>query len=231
MRLLIVVQGEWGGRIAAHIRRTAPQEWQPVFWQAPAFLPPVLDEPDEFMPPSLPPADLLLVLTESAGLTDLTPDLAALCGARAVLLPVDRRSWAPPGLRRQVERRLRAKGIGCATPMPFCTLSTGGGAQHPLIAAFAHRYGRPRLQCTVTVGRVATCQVVRGAPCGNTHYIATRLVGTPVDRAPEQAGLLHHYYPCWAGMEADPTHGNHTLLHVAATMSSKAVARALGFAS
>lgn len=225
--MLIVVQGEWGERIAAHIRRTAPETWQVSVWQSPTALPQVLDEPEEFLPSSLPAADLLLSLTESAGLTDLTPDIATLCGARAVLLPVDRRSWAPPGLRRQVARRLQAKGIGYAAPMPFCSLSPGDEGQHPLIATFARLYGRPELRCTVQDDRVAACVVVRGAPCGNTHYIAERLVGTPVSRAPEKAGLLHHYYPCWGGMEADPTHGTHTLLHIAATMSSKAVSRAL----
>jgi hypothetical protein len=75
--------------------------------------------------------------------------------------------------------------------------------------------------------RIVACQVVREAPCGNTRYVASHLAGTAVDRAVEQAGLLHHYYPCWGGMDADPVHNTHTLLHIAATMSRKAVERAL----
>ena len=68
---------------------------------------------------------------------------------------------------------------------------------------------------------------MREAPCGNTRYIAERLVGVPVGEAAERAGLLHHYYPCWGGMGVDPVHGTHTLLHVAAKMAQQAVERSL----
>jgi len=204
VRLLLVTQGQWGQRIADHICATAPGEWQVVTWQGPTALPIVIDEPDEHVPNALPQADLLVVLTESSGLTDLAPDLAQRCGARAVLLPVDRRSWAPRGLLGQVE---------LAAPMPFCSLAPNDG-QHPLIRAFAERYGRPTLTCATSGGVVASCEPLREAPCGNTRYIARRLPGVAVDMAVEQAGLLHHYYPCWGGMEADPVTGDHTLWQI-----------------
>jgi hypothetical protein len=226
VHLLIVVQGQWGQRIAEHVSKTAPSAWQIWTWQGPQVLPLILDEPDEFLPDHLPQVDLLLVLTESAGMTDLAPDLAGLCQAQAVIVPVDRRSWAPPGLVRQVKKRLEAIGVGSALPTPFCSLAPSRG-QHPLIQSFAHHYGRPQLVCAVENGAVVTCQVARGAPCGNTHYVAGRLAGVAVEEAAEQAGLLHHYYPCWGGMEADPVWGTHTLLHIAATMSQRAVERAV----
>ncbi len=101
-----------------------------------------------------------------------------------------------------------------------------------------HRVEEARLSSSASCGcthppgcthpaHIAACQVVREAPCGNTRYVASRLAGTAVDRAVEQARLLHHYYPCWGGMDADPVHNTHTLLHIAATMSQKAVERAL----
>jgi hypothetical protein len=92
MRLLVAKQGKWGERIARHLASTAPATWTLETWSAPRVLPQVLDEPDEFVPRVLPQVDLLLVLTESAGLTDLAPDVAQVCGARAVLVAVDRRS-------------------------------------------------------------------------------------------------------------------------------------------
>ncbi len=251
MRLLIVVQGQWGLRIADHVQQTAPPDWQISAWQGPTTVPAPLDDPVGFVheylqessPTGLPQADLLLVLTESAGMTDLAPDLADLCRASAVLVPVDRRAWAPPGLVRQVRQRLEGMGVACALPMPFCSLMPGED-QHPLIRQFAAHYGRPEVQCAIEGGwsdvpirthppgcthpaHIAACQVVREAPCGNTRYVASHLAGTAVDRAVEQAGLLHHYYPCWGGMDADPVHNTHTLLHIAATMSQKAVERAL----
>ena len=256
MRLLVVVQGQWGQRILDHVRQTAPPDWEVCAWQGPTAIPAPLDDPAEFLRAyleesaldGLPQADMLLVLTESAGMTDLAPDLARLCQTSAVLVPVDRRTWAPPGLARQVRQRLEGMGVACALPMPFCSLTPAEG-QHPTIRQFAQRYGRPEVRCEVDDGstdlrgssdvpirpdvpirthpRIVACQVVREAPCGNTRYMATRLAGTPVSQAVEQAGLLHHYYPCWGGMDADPVHNTHSLLHIAATMSQKAVERAL----
>lgn len=221
-----VTQGDWGQRIADHILKTSPPDWQITCWTGPANLPRVIDEPGDWLPPSLPAADLLLVLAESPGLTDLAPDLAQRAGARAVIVPVDRRAWAPPGLIQQVRQRLEAAGLASAFPAPFCSLAPNP-RQHPLIRAFAQRYGSPLLSIRATDGRVASCGICREAPCGNTRYIAERLAEVRLTDAAEQAGLLHHYYPCWGGMDEDPVHGTHTLLHIAATISQKAVARAI----
>jgi thymidylate synthase len=209
-----------------HLAASAPPDWEIYTWQGPTSLPRVLDDPEDFVPDGLPHADLLLVLTESPGMTDLAPDLAQLCGAEAVIVPVDRRSWAPAGLMRQVRQRLERLGIGGTLPMPFCAL-VPKLEQHPLIHEFARRYGRPELMCTMRNGQIASCEVLREAPCGNTRYIAGHLPGVSSDNAAEQAGLLHHYYPCWGGMETDPVHGTHTLLHIAATMAQRSIERAL----
>ena len=226
MRLLIVWQGEWGQRIADHLDRSAPQEWTLTTWRGPAALPLVIDDPDEFLPEALPETDLLLVLTESAGLTDLVPDMATLCRAEAVIVALDRRSAGGPGLRRQVRQRLQALGVDSTFPMPFCSL-VPSTEQHPRIADFARCFGRPELTIKMVEGRIQSCEIVRGTPCGNTSYVAEHLAGVRQEDAIEQAGLLHHYYPCWGGMEADPVSGEHTLLHIAATLAQKAVARTL----
>ena len=189
-------------------------------------MPRVIDEPEGWLPASLDEADLLLALTQSPGLTDLVPDLAQRAGAQAVIMPVDRRGWAPPGLIRQVRGRLEALGVASAFPAPFCSLAPNQ-RQHPCIQAFAQRYGSPALSVSAHDGHVVSCQVRREAPCGNTRYVAERLVGVPLGEAAEQAGLLHHYYPCWGGMDEDPVRGAHTLLHIAATISQKSVARAI----
>jgi hypothetical protein len=226
MRILVVTQGQWGQRIVEHLQCSAPSDWQISTWRGPTAFPAVLDEPENYLPDALPQADLLLVLTESVGMTDLSPDLAQLCGARAVIVPVDDRRWAPPGLVRQVKRRLEALGVDYALPMPFCSLTPKAG-HGPLICAFSELYGRPSLTCAVEGDRVVSCEIVRQTPCGNTQYIVERLPGVATDEATEQAGLLHHYYPCWGGMSVDPVQGAHTLLHIAATMAQRSVQRAL----
>jgi hypothetical protein len=228
--------GQWAQRIATYLHSNAPPDWQLIDWpQWPAaartgqglnILTIMLDEPEDILPKDVPQAELLLVLTESAGMTDLVPDLAERCGAQAVIVPIDRRSWAPQGLIRQVRRRLEAMNVDSVWPMPFCTLAPNSG-QHPLIQKFAREYGRPEFICEVRDNTLVSCQATRETPCGNTHYIVGQLAGVEVDKAVEQCGLFHHYYPCWGGMETDPVHNTHTLLHIAATIAQNAIKRAL----
>jgi hypothetical protein len=148
-----------------------------------------------------------------------------LCGAEAVILPVDRYSWLPVGLAGQIARRCRDRGLGFASPSPFCSLSSRLDG-HPLINAFAARFGSPELRCEVAGGRVVSVALDREAPCGNTRFVAEKLVGVSVEDAAERAGLLHHYYPCLAGME-EAASNSHTILHRAAKMAGAAVSRAL----
>jgi hypothetical protein len=225
MRILCVVTGNYGNRIVSHLCQTAPADWQVLSWEGPKHLPPVVDEPERFLPTSLPQADLLLSLAEHAGLSDLVADLAEQCGAQAVIAPIDRWSWLPPGLSRQLAQRLQDRGMGCAFPSPFCSLRPSHQG-HPLINAFADRFGSPELRCTVVDGYITAWEIQREAPCGNTRFVVNKLVGVTVERAEEMAGLLHHYYPCLAVMDQVGAH-SHTLLHQAAKIARSAVARAL----
>jgi hypothetical protein len=43
--------------------------------------------------------------------------------------------------------------------------------------------------------------------------VAERLVGVPADDAEQEAGMLHHHYPCLASMGIDADFGD-TLMHV-----------------
>lgn len=225
MRILCVVNGLYGERIAAHLRRAAPADWDVLSWSGPAHLPAIVDEPQCCLPDALPQAELLITLAESPGLSDLATDLAAMCGARAVIAPVDRYSWLPQGLAGQLAHRCRELGLGFAAPSPFCSLSKHSDG-HDLIDAFADHFGLPEFSCEVTDGRIVSTRWFREAPCGNTRFVAERLVGASVGSAVERAGLLHHYYPCLASME-QATAGAHTILHRAAKMTVAAVDRAL----
>jgi len=79
--ILIVTQGRWGDRIASNIRTHAPADWTVETWGAPLRLPPVVDDPDEFIPARLPAAHLVLCLGEVPGLAQLLPDLVRRSGA------------------------------------------------------------------------------------------------------------------------------------------------------
>ena len=48
--VLIVTQGQWAERIADNIGRFHPFAWTVERWSAPRRIPPVVDEPTEYLP-------------------------------------------------------------------------------------------------------------------------------------------------------------------------------------
>lgn len=224
MRILVVISGAYGQRHVDNIRAHGPAGWQVSVWQAPAVLPPVIDYPEDYVPESMPAADLILSVAEHRGVAELLPDLARLTGAQAVIAAVDNEAWLPRGLARQLCGWLKDMGVACATPKPLCSLTeldygAGRGRRvsydSPLIRTFAHYLGQPALRLTVDpqTRRIVAAEVVRDTVCGCARHVAQGLVGVAVDQAEEQAGLLHHHYPCQASMGIDLDYGD-TLMHV-----------------
>ena len=223
MQILAIITGEYGQRHVENIRAHGPEGWQVEVWRAPAVLPPVIDYPEDYLPESFPPTDLILAFGEHRGVAELVPDVARMTGAGAVIAPVDREEWLPRGLARQLRGWLADMGVDWVTPKPVCSLTEThyNVRRHrveydsPLIAGFARWFGRPELRITVD-GRaraVTAVEVVRDACCGCARHVARGLVGVSADDAEQEAGLLHHHYPCLAGMARDPDL-NDTLMHV-----------------
>lgn len=226
MRILAIVQGHYGQRMVDNIRSRGPADWTIETFRPPAALPIIVDDPEEFLPASLPQVDLLLALIENPSTAQLLPSIARSSGAKAVLCPIDNSAWVPPGLKNQLQRELGDLGIESAFPKPFCTLTeeTAGyrRAAEPYssqtIAEFARHFGRPRLNLRVNTqtGTIEGVEVIRGAPCGSTHYMAERLEGTLVEDALPNAGLISHQYPCLASMDREQIDDRlvDTLMHV-----------------
>lgn len=213
MKILIVVQGPYGERIEKHIRDKSPSTWIINTFMLTTALPPLVDDPDEFLPLELPASDLIVFLSETEQAPQLIPDLVTMTGAKAVIAPIDNSQWVPMGLKNQIQRELTAKGIGSAWPKTFCTLTESGyGYRHAgesykdeNIAEFARYFGRPRLHIKVNPDTklIESVKVERGAPCGSTHHTAQGLIGIHADDAVPRAGLICHHYPCQASMQAE----------------------------
>ncbi|HEY42706.1 MAG TPA: hypothetical protein G4O11_01865 [Anaerolineae bacterium] len=225
LRVLAVTQGQWGERIAENIRVRAPSNWYVEAWAAPRVIPPIVDDPDDFLPPSLPEVDLVLSLGDTAGLAQLVPDIARITGAKAVIAPIDRNSSLPAGLAQQLAAWLEEMGVAAVFPKPFCSLTETTYNRTPLVASyddpiiqrFAHYFGRPEFRVTLDEGRISEVEVARDSACGCARYVADNLLGVSVDEALEKAGLLHHHYPCLASMERDPDYFD-TLMHVSGNL-------------
>lgn len=234
MRLLAVISGTYGERHVENLRRHGGPGWHIEVWRAPAFLPPVIDDPEEFLPAELPEADLVLAFGEHPGVAELIPDVVRMSGAKAVVAAADREEWLPRGLARQLQGWLEEMGVACVAPRPLCTLTESEyrvGRREVIpytdahIAEFARYVGRPKLRVVVDEERrvIARVEVLRDAVCGCAHFVAEGLIGVDVDEAEEKAGLLHHFYPCLAGMDRDIGYGD-TLMHVAGDIMKGEVA-------
>jgi hypothetical protein len=233
MRILAIISGEYGQRHVDNMRARGPEEWEVEVWQTPAVLPLIVDYPEDYVPDSLPPADLVLAFGEHKGVAELIPEVAKVTGARAVIAGVDREEWLPRGLARQLRRWLEDMGVTSVTPKPLCSLTEThyNVRRHkieyddPLIAEFARHFGQPAFEIAVDPEErtITEVKVTRDAFCGCAYYVAKGLVGVGADEAEFEAGMLHHHYPCLAGMVKDPDF-NDTLMHVSGHILKEEVA-------
>ena len=225
MRILALVTGEYGKRHVRNIQEHGPASWEINTWQTPPVFPPFIDDPDDFLPAEMAPADLILSFAEHKGAAELLPDIARKTGAQAVLVAVDDENWLPRGLDRQLHDWLEEINVACVTPKPLCSLTenTYGVTRHetadyqnPLVAEFAGFFGKPELDLEIDEESrtISGVNVIRDAVCGCARYTAEGLIGLSVDEAEEKAGLLHHHFPCLASMQKLPHFDHDTLMHV-----------------
>ncbi|MEA1963967.1 MAG: DUF166 family protein [Candidatus Aerophobetes bacterium] len=225
MHILAVIQGKYGQRIVHNIRLHGPKNWEIEEWNAPSRFPPIIDDPEEFLPQKLPQTDLLLCLGENTGAAELIPGLAKMSQAKAVIAPIDNRDYLPDGLKNQIKGDLEGSGVDYAFPLPFCSLTEKASGDE-YIKEFARYFGRPRLAITFHEGRITQITLEREAPCGSTRFIAEKLIELKIEEAEKKAGLLHHYYPCLASRKMDRKFGD-SLLHKSADIAKQAVREAL----
>lgn len=238
MRLLAVVHDHYGNRIAENIAGRAPSSWYVDRLEAPRILPPIIDDPLEYLPDELPEAELILHLAETPQAAQLLPGIVKLTGARVVIAPVDNEAWLPAGLRTQLTRELAVFDAQIHFPQPFCSLDTplaGTGLDakepHPVLAEFTRYFGRPNLRLTLSEDQqtVREVSVERGAPCGSSQYAARRIAGMKVSDVVPQGGLICLHYPCLASMQPKTTeHGVETLMHTSGIIYNQSLSDALG---
>lgn len=234
-QILSVTQGKWGERIAENIAVNAPTDWVVHSWAAPRVLPPIVDDPEDFLPPSLPQVDLVLALGEVSGLVQLIPDIVKMTGAKAVVAPIDRNESVPPGLATQLTQWLKEIDVPVALPKPFCSLAEDSYNRKPLVETyddpliqrFAAHFGKPEFQVTVEDEKIVAVEVQRDSACGCAKYVADNLIGVKVDEAVEKTGMLHHHFPCLASMNQDQDY-NDTLMHVSGHFLQDAIKEGLG---
>ncbi|MHC1590986.1 MAG: DUF166 domain-containing protein [Candidatus Helarchaeales archaeon] len=174
--------------------------------QFPEDLPDFIEEPEEFLPKTMPETDILIAINVHADILTALPDFLEEFGIKGLIVPIEDGEWVPLGLQKQVEEELKEKNIQYAFPRPFCSLDFTG---QPLIDQFIDRYkiGRPKVELIVENGRIKKGKVIRSSPCGCAWYLVRQLVRfeEPLDETlNEKISKAHHSYPCNASMKVDP---------------------------
>lgn len=237
MRILAIINSDYGVRHVTNIIQFAPAHWVITQWRAPVFFPVVIDYPEDFIPAELPPVDLILSFAEHKSVAELLPDIAKKTGAKAVVAAIDNENCLPRGLARQLRDWLANMDVACATPKPLCSLTeTDFGITRrermeyhsPLISEFARYFGRPEFSIIVDPESrlITSVEVKRDTVCGCGRYVAQKLVNINVDEAEYEAGMVHHHFPCLASMGIDVDY-NDTLMHVSGNIMKDAVAEQL----
>ena len=226
MRLIVFTQGAYGERILENLRRRAPQDWVIDDSVIPGDLPAMIEEPEGIVEGmGLGGSwDLVLFMGESPSTFTLLPSILEKLKVGAVIAPVDDYDWLPLGLERQIGSEIEEIGVDIVFPRTFCTLTPVGV---PSIDVFAELFGAPGLKVEVIDGKVSGVDVMRGAPCGSTHYMAEKLPDTKVGDALPRAGTLVQIYPCLASRKVDRFFGD-SPIHVAGKIAEKALEKALG---
>jgi hypothetical protein len=214
----VITRGKYGPRLVENIQKNS--DFLVSSTELPGSLPDFIEEPGKFvaalkLDKKVLSADIVIAYTLHP---DLTPEIARLAGemgARAVIIAGGsaRAGGASELMKisKEYDIHIEIHEICCAPDSsPENTVNT-----------FISCFGRPKVRITTQSGIISSVEVVRGAPCGSTWYMAKGLEGTGVEDAPAKAGLLVQHYPCRA------LRGIKGGIHKAAQLHKKAVEAAL----
>ncbi|MHA1729581.1 MAG: DUF166 domain-containing protein [Promethearchaeota archaeon] len=171
----------------------------------PDNLPAFIEEPEEYLPESMPPTDIVIAINVHHDILTALPEFLNSHGIPGLIVPIDDGDWCPLGLEKQIEESLKEYGIQYAFPRPYCSLEPNG---QPLIDNFIEYFkiGKPMIDVNIKNGKINECIVRRSSPCGCAYYVARELTRykSPIDKELfEVISKAHHSYPCNASMNKD----------------------------
>lgn len=225
IKIYALIGGDYGRRIIEKLVTYGYAPWIFGVHEFTQKLPSFIESPRKYLPKNVPQCTVILSIGIHPDISSILPIIAKKANAKAVIAPVSDPDWVPYGLQKQIEEELEKIGVASAFPRPFCSLEEVG---NPWIDTCAKHFGRPALRIKLSEkgDRISRIDVLRGAPCGSTWYVAEKLKGIPVDGAAEKAGIELHTYPCLASMKMDYLLKD-ALLHISAYNVKNAVKDAI----
>jgi thymidylate synthase len=224
IKIYILSSGDYGTRIVNNIANRGFASAIVGLHEFPDDLPEFIDDFEAYIPKELPECDLILAIGLKGDIHMILPIIASMTGANSIIEELHNPSQLPPGLQRELEASL--DGFKIVFAKPFCSLKPVGDK---VIDEFAKYFGKPEIEIEGETF-IKNINVIRGAPCGSTWYVAQELEGFPLEDAELESGNKIHNYPCIASMATDSIVGD-TILHLAGYKIKEAVKEGLGFAS
>ncbi len=208
-------------------------------------VPDFIEDPEDYLPKSLPQVDFLMVVGIHQDLLSGLPDYLKDKNIKAVIIPIENPKWVQPGLQVQVLEAFEDYGIQAAFPKPFCALSKeldeynkegfNITRKRNYIIDFIDHYkiGVPIVSFLLSKDGKSiedTC-VLQCAPCGSSYFILQQLKAKYLEDGEvtlnERISKAHHSYPCNASMDQDGILKD-SILHVGGYLIRNAVRRELG---
>jgi hypothetical protein len=208
-------------------------------------VPDFIEDPEEYLPKSLPQVDFIIVVGIHQDLLSGLPEYLKGKNIKAVIIPVENPKWVQPGLQVQVLEAFEKYGIQAAFPKPFCSLSKELNEYNKegfnitrdrdnIIEFIDHfKIGVPIVSFLLSEDGKSiedTC-VLQSAPCGSSYFVLQQLKAKYLDNGEislnERISKAHHSYPCNASMDQD-TILKDSILHVGGYLIRNAVRRELG---
>jgi hypothetical protein len=188
----VITRGKYGHRLVEAVKEHS--NFSVVTADLPEFVPVFIEEPDEFLENltfdrRVFSADIVVSYSLHPDLTSAIAKLAAKAGVRSLIIPGGPSRASVTELKKISE----ASGMDVEVDETCCTLEPNSFNR-----PFAEIFGSPVLKVKTENGKIAKVEVIKGAPCGSTWYMAKEIVGVPVKDAPPKAGLLVQHYPCRA---------------------------------
>ena len=163
MKLYIISSGKYGSRIVNSLAEMGLASSMVGLEEIPEDLPEFIDDFEQYVPKSIPQADLILAVGLFGDINMIVPIIARESGAQSVIIPIHDPAQIPPGLQREIEES--APEIKIVFPKPFCSLEPVGDTY---IDEFAEQFGRPQLDRI----RRPHKELKFALPCGQAHFIA-----------------------------------------------------------
>jgi hypothetical protein len=194
----VITRGKYGRRLLDTI--THRTDFTVSSADIPPTLPDFIDDPTPIVnnldiDPGVLSSDLLITYSLHPDITPEIVERAASAGAKAIIIPG---GWAGAGSPNQMKEISAQYGTRILVEDICCDIGSDTDSTDPIINEFVSVLGSPRLEVQLGDGKISDVQVLCGAPCGSTWWMAKHLKGVPVSEAPAWAGLLVQQYPCRA---------------------------------